>query len=157
MGGKRGEMMLKQVFWVPGIPKPGGSKRVFINRKTGKPIVTDAAGKGNKEWRAQVAFMASKVFLAPMVGPLEFTIQFSFLRPLGHFGSGKNKGQVKASAPPFPATRPDCTKITRSTEDALTGIAWRDDAQVVRQHISKGYGNTPGAWISIAEMGKEKP
>ena len=155
-GKEMGEIMLKQVFWVPGIPKPGGSKRVFLNRKTGKPIVTDAAGKGNKEWRAQVAYMASKVFLTPMLGPLELTIDFRFLRPLGHYGSGKNLGLVKVSAPPFPEVRPDLTKLIRSTEDALTGIAWRDDAQVVRQHVNKDYGATPGAWITVSEMERKE-
>ena len=29
-------------FWVPGIPKPAGSKRGFVNRKTGGVIITDA-------------------------------------------------------------------------------------------------------------------
>ena len=31
-------------------------------------------------------------------------------------------------------------KLTRAVEDALTGLVWRDDAQVVDEVLSKRYG-----------------
>jgi Holliday junction resolvase RusA-like endonuclease len=50
---------------------------------------------------------------------------------------------------------PDTTKLVRSTEDALKGICWRDDSQVVYQVASKEYaarGGIPGADIKIERM-----
>ncbi len=41
-------------------------------------------------------------------------------------------------------------------EDALKGIAWMDDSQVVEQYVRKLYGVRPGAQISISEMAKEQ-
>ncbi len=41
-----------------------------------------------------------------------------------------------------------------TTEDALRGILWRDDAQIVTQVATKRYGPQAGAWIRVVE---EKP
>jgi len=40
----------------------------------------------------------------------------------------------------LPAKKPDSDKLLRSTNDALTGIIWHDDAQVVRVQAKKVYG-----------------
>ena len=41
----------------------------------------------------------------------------------------------------------------RSTEDALTGIIWRDDSQVVEHRIRKVYvERDPGAEININQI-----
>lgn len=140
-------------FFVPGIPKPGGSKRAFINRKTGRPVITEDC-KGSKDWRTAVAFAADQAFQQPcglFFGPVSVRFDFLFLRPRGHFGSGRNAGSVKESAPDYPAVRPDVTKLIRSTEDALKGIAWIDDAQVVTQFACKRYAGRSGALITIEQ------
>lgn len=126
-------------FFVPGIPKPGGSKRAFRNRKTGGIIITEDC-KGNKDWRACVKMFARESYSGPPLnGPLKVWATFYMPRPKGHYGTGKNEGTLKPSAPEYPTTTPDATKLWRSTEDALTGILWRDDAQIVTQIISKEY------------------
>lgn len=48
--------------------------------------------------------------------------------------------------------KPDATKLWRSTEDALTGIAWRDDAQISVQVVEKRYGSQSGALIQISSL-----
>ena len=139
-------------FFVPGIPKPGGSKRAFINRKTGRAIVTEDC-KGSKDWRTAVAFAADQAFQEPLTGPLAALFEFLVLRPQGHFGTGKNADCVRQSAPPYPAVRPDLTKLIRSTEDALKAIAWVDDAQVVTQRAIKRYAQRAGCLITIEQGG----
>jgi Holliday junction resolvase RusA-like endonuclease len=39
------------------------------------------------------------------------------------------------------------TKLLRAVEDAATGLLWWDDAQIVTQIITKGYGTRPGVTI----------
>ena len=152
-------------FFVPGIPRPGGSKTAMpIYGRSGHAVTTlTSAGKhrpvlryvddakGNKEWRAAVAGHARQKYGAqqPMVGPLSIRVVFWMPRPKGHFGTGRNAGTVKAGAPTFPAFKPDCTKLMRSTEDALKGILWEDDSQIVHQEIDKMYGDEPGASIEV--------
>ena len=46
---------------------------------------------------------------------------------------------MKGSAPFYHTTKPDALKLARSTEDALTGIVWADDAQTAVLEISKRY------------------
>ena len=126
-------------FFVPGVPKPGGSKRAFVNPKTGQAIITDACKK-NKQWRDSVAAAAIEAYQGqPLIGLVGFQMDFYFARPRGHFGTGKNAAKLKSSAPPAPPVKPDLTKVIRSTEDALTRILWRDDSQVIAQWNSKSY------------------
>lgn len=150
-------------FFVPGLPRPGGSKRAFVLRRRDGTIVTRPGGspvvnitedaKCNKEWRNAVGWYARKEMTGtPTAGPIELIVQFVLPRPKGHFGSGRNAGMVKASSPAYPTGKPDCTKLLRSTEDALKNILWLDDSQVVKQVVTKVYGDTPGAMILVREI-----
>ncbi len=136
-------------FWVPGIPRPGGSKRAFYNPRLGRAMIVDACSK-NKEWRAAVAWAAKEVFSGtPLRCPLRVSFKFEFTRPASHFGTGKNSGYVRDSAPSYKTTKPDVTKLVRSTEDALTGILWVDDSQIVNQTAWKRYGDRNGCQIEV--------
>lgn len=137
-------------FSVPGIPAPGGSKRAVRNPHTGRIALIDM-GKNNKEWRAVVAWTAKKCISEPLSGPIRVDVEFRLPRPKGHYGTGRNEQQLKPSAPKYPVTKPDATKLWRAAEDALKGIAWLDDSQVVSQRVQKVYG-TPGMGIVIYEM-----
>jgi Holliday junction resolvase RusA-like endonuclease len=47
---------------------------------------------------------------------------------------------------PYPSCYPDGSKLIRSTEDALTGILWGDDGQIVRHGlVEKRYAGWPGS------------
>lgn len=144
-------------FFVPGIPAPGGSKKAFVNPKTKRVVVVDDA-KRNGPWRDRVASFARDHLQGrpPLSGPLRVSLDFVVPRPKGHYGTGKNAGKVRDSAPPYPAVKPDALKLARSTEDALTGVLWIDDAQTVVLTISKRYGETPGVEVlaySLADQG----
>lgn len=39
--------------------------------------------------------------------------------------------------------KPDCDNLAKSILDALNGIAYHDDSQVVELHVSKGYAEQP--------------
>ena len=126
-------------FRVVGTPRPGGSKKGFFNKALGRVMIVDACA-GNKTWRQDVKQAAITVLepSAPLLdGCLMLDVTFYLQRPQGHYGSGKNAAQVKDSAPPFPNHMPDTTKLLRSTEDALTGILWVDDARITDQQARK--------------------
>ena len=73
-------------------------------------------------------------------------------RPSNHFGTGKNAGVRKDSAPYFPIVRPDVLKIARGIEDALTGVIYRDDSQIVDEHLMKRYGEPARVEIIVEEV-----
>ncbi len=42
--------------------------------------------------------------------------------------------------------------MTRSVEDALTGVIWRDDAQVIASKQRKDYSGAPGVRVTITQV-----
>lgn len=140
-------------FFVPGVPVPGGSKKAFVNKKTGRAIITDVSGQRVIDWRASVQNAAANVFDGALLdGPIYLEITFVMPRPKRHFRTGKNAHLLREDAPYYHTSAPDRTKLTRSTEDALTGVIWTDDSRAADGPIRKIYGSKPGAHITIREL-----
>lgn len=122
------------------IRKKGGG---FVE-KDGRPVLRPIHQNADKlnTWRQDVAVAARAVYDGDLLdGPLELTVTFRQPRPKGHYGTGRNAEKLKDSAPPHPTTRPDTVKLVRAVEDALTGVLWKDDSQVVKHHLFKEYGS----------------
>lgn len=137
-------------FWVPGLPQPGGSKRGFFIKGLNRVVITDANKKA-KSWKDTVAAFASDVWRGRELidGTISLEIVYTLPRPGAHFRTGKHAGELRADAPKFHTKKPDVLKLTRSTEDALTGIIWRDDSLIADGRIRKVYGDKPGAQITV--------
>lgn len=117
---------------VRGLPAPQGSKR-----HVGKGVMVESS-KHVKPWREAVKHAALEVVgddFTPLDGPLLVSMVFSFARPKGHFGTGRNAGVLRAGVPMWPYGKPDLSKLARATEDALTGIVWSDDSRVVEYEL----------------------
>lgn len=131
-------------FTVHGDPAPGGSKTaVPFQRKTGRlGVRVFDAGVRNKAWREHVAAAAVAAMdsAEPLDGPLHVQAFFRRRRPKS----------VPDGTPC--AKRPDATKLWRAVEDALTGIVWHDDSQVVSQWVGKEYESDehgPGVTVTV--------
>lgn len=121
-------------FTVLGTPRPQGSKR-----HVGHGIMVEMS-KHLKPWRQEISGTALALG-AGMFGPhvpLELTLNFYFTKPK----SAKRRAMT---------TRPDSSKLLRAVEDALTGILYADDAQIVETHIRKHYGGPDRVQIRIQE------
>jgi Holliday junction resolvase RusA-like endonuclease len=133
-------------FTVLGRPVPAGSKRAFVIKKGGVPTNRAAMVEDSKKrvrpWQELIKSAALDAMGAtgPLDGPLILKVDFYLARPKAHYGSGRNADRLKPGAPLYPAVKPDATKLLRGLEDALTGLAWHDDAQVVDQAARKRYG-----------------
>ncbi len=143
-------------LWVPGIPQPAGSKKAFRHAATGKVIVMDDA-KRSRPWKDRVTSLAMEARNGDigcfhgglLTGPLELTLNLIMPRPRGHYGTGKNSDRLKPLAPPYPVGKPDSTKLCRAVEDALESVIYKNDSQIVDQHIYKRYGDNPGVMIQV--------
>ncbi len=133
-------------FTIHGQARPQGSKRAYAMRtKDGRSIARVVDDNPHlKDWRQQIAATALQAWGESPLDlsvPVMLSLQFVRQRPASHYGSGRNSGKLKASAPACPTSRPDTLKLGRAVEDALTGIVWTDDSQVVRHELSKSYGD----------------
>lgn len=140
-------------FFVPGRAASAGSKSAY-KTEDGK-IVVAPASKFTKPWMDSVKWFAMKEVgkMCLLEGPIYLIIKFIMSRPQGHYGTGRNAGKIKESKLGlYPTVQPDMHKLVRAVEDALTGIIWRDDKQVVKSAIEKVYGEKPGAEILIETL-----
>lgn len=48
-----------------------------------------------------------------------------------------------------PLTKPDTDNIHKGIKDALTGVFWRDDSQVVEDYIKKVYAVEPRVFVEV--------
>lgn len=124
-------------LFVPGRPAAQGSKR----HVGGGRLVEQS--KAVAPWRTTVAWHAAQEFRgAPLDGPLRVVIDFVMPRPAA---------TPRKSTPPA-VKRPDVDKMQRAVFDALSGVVWRDDSQVVDVHARKRLARLdeqPGALIRI--------
>ncbi len=121
-------------LWIDGIPATKGSWKV----QRGK-LRPD--NERERPWANAIAWTAKTAGLRPGTAPMVVVVNLYFPRP-------------KKPSNPFPS-RNDVDKLARSVLDALTGIAWNDDQQVVDLRITKAFvehGSTPGALIVIKEL-----
>lgn len=92
----------------------------------------------------------------PLTGALWVDIDFYFSRPKSHFGTGRNEGVLKDAAPQFYTKKPDKDNLAKFVMDALTGVFYKDDSQVVTGTSSKHYTlGTPKTVVTIKSLENE--
>ena len=93
---------------------------------------------------------------AYLEGPICFGAIFYLPRPMTHYRTGKFAGQLKPSAPKYPAARgtKDGDNMAKAVTDALEGVAYDDDCQITEWHMRKRYIDElgPRAVITLAEI-----
>lgn len=140
---------MKISFFVPGKPATAGSKTGFYNKKA-KHVIMAPANKRQKPWMSHVQSIALDNYKGkPITDPVSINLTFFWPRPKSHYRTGKNSHVLKDSAPKKCTTKPDLTKMLRAVEDALTGVIWKDDSQVVMFNCQKLYDSNPGVAVFI--------
>jgi len=146
-------------FVVLGEAMTKGSAKAFVPKKWAQAAV--AQGKAPraivvndnpraKDWEQRIATEAQKVGGGALfTGPVILTVAFHLPRP---------KSLPKRVS--HHMTRPDCDKATRCVLDALTGVLYGDDGQVVELHVRKQFaelGVAPRADITLEEAVAAEP
>lgn len=109
----------------------------------------DPNAAAKKDIRRLSAAMAPR----PMLDcPLRVDIVFYYEHLKGHYGTGKNKGKLKASAPIYKATKPDRDNADKLYLDVLEGLFWVNDSRICAGEILKLYARTPRTEIYITKL-----
>lgn len=114
-------------FTVAGKPASRGSKRAFLSKKTGKINLVD--GKNSYRYMKDITACAKAAMNGrpPVDGPVLLEWVAHFKRPKSHY----RKNGLREDAPREYTQTPDCSKVVRGIEDALSGVCYLDDKQVI--------------------------
>ena len=112
------------IFFVAGRPVPQGSLMAVRNR------VIHVNSAKLMDWRKRIALHAKQEGLIPNERAHVIHLDFVFLKP-------------KSSKRELCTVRPDLDKLVRAVLDALTGVAYFDDSQVIDIKAQKRYTDEP--------------
>lgn len=82
----------------------------------------------------------------PLLGPL--SVSLTFYRPVQKSIS-QTERERRLSNESKPVVKPDVDNYVKATLDALTGVLWHDDSQIVKLVSEKRYGETGKIIISV--------
>jgi Holliday junction resolvase RusA-like endonuclease len=96
-------------------------------------------------WTAAQAMAGRDLMLGPVAAVLHMRLDVP--------ASWSKKKQAEAFAGRLrPTSKPDMDNVVKAVFDALNGVVWRDDVQVVSLHCVKSYAPAPGVYVRIEEM-----
>jgi len=96
----------------------------------------------NTDWSNRIALAAAAARPPALLdGALKATLTFTRARP-----------RSLPKRVDYPTTRPDLENYTKKLFDALTGIVYRDDAQLVEIRLCKRFGDAPGVEIRVEKV-----
>lgn len=126
--------------------RPKGSKRGYV--RGGRVVMVESSAS----LPIYMAHLAHECRVALRDAPWDtgghyaVALTFTMRRPASHYTAD---GTVRPRHKDAKPGRPDIDKMTRAVLDALTGIAWADDASVVWLLASKRYGDTHSTHVTI--------
>lgn len=131
-------------FWAAGVPVPQGSKKIGLNRATGRPLLIDD-NDALAGWRGVLDSEGRRAVKGKpkLDGACAVDLAFYLPRPKGHY---KADGvTLRATAPAvWCVVKPDLDKLERAVLDSLTTAGvWADDARAVVLRSSKRYAGLP--------------
>lgn len=132
---------------VPGEPVAKGRPR-FAKRGA---FVTTYTPEKTRDYELKVSCEARRSMgnRTPIQGPVALKIELHMSIPK----SWSQKKRLQAfSGAIRPTSKPDWENVCKALCDALNGIAWMDDSQVVEATVSKRYAEEPCAIIRVSEL-----
>lgn len=128
---------------IPG--KPGAKGRPRFVRATGRTYTPTETVNAEAYIRALAVHEGAQ----PVEGAVSLTMRAVFDVPKSWSRKRREAallGEIK------PTSRPDLDNIGKLVKDALNGVAFKDDAQVVSMHLEKAYGPQALTVVTIEEI-----
>ncbi|GAA5417963.1 hypothetical protein Pryu01_03041 [Paraliobacillus ryukyuensis] len=131
-------------FTIPGEPVAQGRPRAG-KTKYGKTVLYDPSK--SKNYKQYIKLVASQhVPVKQIEGQISMRLKIYRQIP-----KSMTKKLRKASIDEIhrPTTKPDCSNIAKGIEDALNGMIYKDDSQIVDLRVSKYYSENPRVEVEI--------
>ena len=121
-------------FHCPGVAKSERKRQRFIPGKGNCGHRTDEPDRA--DFKSRLAAFAAKAFSEPLEGPVGLSLQVFRPQPNSYPKKPTNGN-------PWPwadVKRPDADNYAKICQDAMNGIAFRDDSQIIDLRVSKAFG-----------------
>ena len=93
----------------------------------------------SRDYKDMLRLLAHEHRMDPLlVGPLRLELLFEIRRP-----QSCRKRDV------WRDKKPDLDNLIKAVTDAMTGVIWRDDAQIVALMAEKPYSDSPGVTVTV--------
>lgn len=133
-------------FTIPGEVTAQGRPKVSARGK----FVTVYDPKKSKDYKTYVAQIASQYRPLELIeGPIYFRLTIYRQIPKSF---SKKKQEMALEGKILPTQKPDCSNYVKGIEDALNGLIWHDDSQIVLLLVAKRYSEDPRAEVTITEI-----
>ena len=122
-------------FFAEGKPR-GRDEKSTGRRGSTRVYTTDQGRRWRDAVRAQA--MANRPEL-PFSGPIWLRLVFSEQRPKNHFRRDGVTLSAEGKRMPFPITKPDWDNLGKPVCDAISGLYYDDDKQIIYGEIKEEY------------------
>jgi Holliday junction resolvase RusA-like endonuclease len=132
--------MTNYEFNIFGNPVAQGRPKFF---RRGNFVGAYDPGK-SKTWKEDIKVQVlSQMKAGPVIleGPLMLQLVFRMTRPVS-----LPKKVIHHTK------KPDIDNLQKAVKDALKGICYKDDSQIIEVTARKVYDSTPGVWIALREI-----
>ena len=139
---------------IPGSPIAKKRHRTFIKKKNDGKSFVGAYNSQRSEESKFISFLMTQMpnNFMPTEDPVYIQFWFGVPRPKSHYGTGKNAGIIKQSAPKYPAKKPDFDNYEKFIADCFNCVVYRDDSQIVSWRGDKRYTENPRTEIEVRRI-----
>ena len=130
---------------IPGAPVAKGRPR--FSRRSGRTFTPAKTAQAEETLAGRAMALLAGVEGLPLQGPLRLEATFTSVQPASW-------SRKKRAETPAPTSRPDVDNLLKLATDALNGVVWVDDAQLVTIICRKVYGDAPSTRLIVT---KETP
>lgn len=143
----QGQVLPGVAFVVPGKPTGKGRPRAVARGKFVRMYTPEATAT----YESIVALAASQAMAGqPLIaGPVEVVMRMVLPIPVSW---SKRKQADALAGTLMPGTKPDMDNVVKAIFDAINGIVWNDDVQVVDLQARKRYGATPCVSVIVSAV-----
>ena len=141
-------------FHVPGKPQGKARARTFYNKAMGKHMSVTPDGTVLYENLIKERFLnCSGGFYAERGAPVTLRVIARFLPPKS---VSKKRQHEMLEGMELPLKKPDMDNIVKVVADALSGVAYHDDTQIVYVTAKKAYSALEGLDITVEKYSDGK-
>lgn len=124
----------------------------------GRPRITTVGGHAraydpikSRDFKAMLKQHAQSICIQPLNGALALTVRIYREIPKSF---SRKKAMAAENGKIRPITKPDVSNYLKGIEDALNGVLWHDDSQIVayKEPFGKYYSSTPRIEIEVEQI-----